>query len=310
MTSGNWHRTYLALAVIVAGLACFSIAEAQTVKVVARLNPEPGVIVDAAVQPTGHLYLLYPEAGRVADYTLDGELYQHIIREGGQEHLFWPTACDWSMTGDLLVFDEAAHKVFFIGQDGNIMRGIDLAFPSGDGTLLALSRIGDLSVGSSNTIWVTVGDSGTVAGFDYDGNHVVSLDLSAMLPYANATYTRPQVLSDGSLFVLDYHQGAILYRQGPHGQFRRIILDQPTGMTAAPGIQDFAVDESGNILVASYDPESPLLLLTPGDAGYQSHAIDVGLGAGSQRFAVRCSGGMFILWAKETNNLVLLELTQ
>ena len=285
-----------------------SMAQAETLRVVARLDSEPGTIVDVAASEDDHIFLLCPGEGRVSDYTLAGELYQHIVREGGQERLFLPTACDWSQDGDLLVFDEAAHKVFFVGADGNIFRGIDLAFPSSDGSLLALSRIGDLSVGSSNTIWVTIGDGSILAGFDFQGNHVISLDLAALLPYQNAVYTRPQVLSDGSLYILDYHQGAVIYRRGPNGSFRRIALEQPTGVEAVPAIQDFAVDETGNVLVASYDLDAPLLLLTPGDGGYQSHTVDINLADGGNRFAVRYSGGKFIVWEKDQNKLVLLEL--
>ena len=101
-------------------------ATAQSLRIVSRFAPEDGRIVDAALVSGNHLMLLYPDAGRIADYTLAGELQQHIVREGGEERRFRPSACIAGRQDGLLVFDEAAHKVFFIGADGNISKGIDI----------------------------------------------------------------------------------------------------------------------------------------------------------------------------------------
>lgn len=283
-------------------------ARAQTLRVVGRFTPEPGDIVDAAVLPDGHLMLLYPETGRIADYGFDGTLNQHIIREGGEERRFRPLACVTSPGGDLLVFDEAAHKVFFIGADGNITKGIDLAYPAEGGTLLALSRVGDLAAGAGQVIWATLPERGVLAAFDYDGNYVVSLDLAAMLPYQPAVYTRAQVLPDGSIYVLEYHQGAVLYRRGTQGAYHRLRLSEPEGAVVVPALQDFAVDDGGNVLLVTHSDSTPLQLLTPGPNGYQAHPVNLDLPSGQRRLACRWSGGMFILWTRDNPEVTVLQL--
>jgi len=283
-------------------------ARAQTLRVVGHFTPEPGDIVDAAVLAGGHLMLLYPEAGRIADYSFDGTLNQHIIRESGEESRFRPLACVASPNGTLLVFDEAAHKVFFIGADGNITKGVDLAYPAEGGSLLALSRVGDLAAGAGRVIWATLPERGVLAAFDYDGNHVVSLELAAMLPYQPAVYTRAQVLSDASIYVLEYHQGAVLYRRGAQGAYHRLRLNQPEDSVVVPALQDFAVDDAGNVLLVTHSDSTPLQLLTPGPNGYQAHPVNLDLPSGRRRLACRWSGGMFILWTRDEPEVTVLQL--
>ncbi|MBN2083201.1 hypothetical protein JW859_13465 [bacterium] len=297
----------LALA-LVAALLVGQPALAQSLKIVARFAPEDGRIVDAALLDGQHLILLYPDAGRLADYTLDGQLHQHIVREGGAERRFRPLACIARSPRELLVFDEAAHKVFFIGADGNISRGVDLAYPSSGGTLLALSRVGDLAVGGSDVIWAMLPETNTLAGFDLAGNYVTSLALGELLPYAPAIYTRAQLFPDGSLYLLEYHQGAVIYRHGPDGAYRRLRLNTADGGTVLPELQDFAVDDAGNVLLVTHDEQSPLQLLTPGGAGYAAHPVDLDLPGGNNRLACRWSGGMFILWTRDKPEVIVLQL--
>jgi hypothetical protein len=300
----GWIRVVIAMviAMMLAGPA-----RAQTLRVVGRFTPEAGDIVDAAVLPGGHLMLLYPEAARIADYSFDGQLNQHIIRESGEESRFRPLACTVNPDGRLLVFDEAAHKVFFIGADGNITKGVDLAYPA-EGGALALSRVGDLAAGAGQVIWATLPERGVLAAFDYDGNHVVSLELAAMLPYQPALYTRGQVLSDGSIYVLEYHQGAVLYRRGAQGAYHRLRLSEPQDGVVVPALQDFAVDDSGNVLLVTHSDSTPLQLLTPGPNGYQAHPVNLDLPSGRRRLACRWSGGMFILWTRDEPEVTVLQL--
>jgi hypothetical protein len=307
MRCGNRWLVALALVLLSAALLLPSLSAAQTLRIVARLRPEPGQVVDAALLGTDHLLLLYPDAGRIADYTLDGQLHQHILREGGRELRFRPSACVAAPDGNLLVFDEAAHKVFFIGPDGNIFRGVDLAWPAADGQLLALSSVGDLTLGASNVIWATLPERGVLAGFDRDGNHAATLDLAALLPYDPAVYTRAQLLSDGSLFVLEYHQGAVLYRRGSQGAFRRLRLAAPQDGVTVPALQDFAVDDAGRVLLVTHSEQTPLTMLLPSDGGYQSHPVNLDLPGGHRRLACRWSAGMFIVWTRDETEVIVLE---
>lgn len=277
----------------------------QRVRIVARITPQSGRIMDAALL-SEHLMLLYPDSGQIADYTLDGKLNQHIIREGGMNSRFKPTSCS-TASGELLVFDEADHKVFFISPDGNISQGIDLAFPSDDG-LLALSRIGDLAYGANKMIYALLPERGVIALFDRKGNHQESLDLAALLPYSNGLYSRLGVLADGSLFVMDYSQGAVLYRRGAAQGFRRLRLSDTAEAQVAPTLQDFAVDEAGNVLIATTDTTNPLLLLDNSEDGYHSHALDLKLPAGSQRLACRYSGGKYIVWSRDRPYVIVLQV--
>lgn len=309
MDCGRWQAARGALVLLLAAVPLILPwpSAAQTLRIVARLAPEPGRIVDAALLNDEHLLLLYPDQGRIADYTLDGELHQHILREGGRELRFRPSACAVAPDGNLLVFDEAAHKVFFIGPDGNISRGIDLAYPGEDGALLALSRVGDLTLGTSSVIWASLPEQGVLAGFDYDGNHVTSLNLAGMLPYDPAVYTRTQMLSDGSLFVLEYHQGAVLYRRGSEGSFRRLRLAAADGEVAAPVLQDFAVDEAARVLLVTHSEDAPLAMLIPAEDGYRSHPVDLDLPGGHRRLACRRSAGMFIVWTRDKPEVIVLQ---
>jgi len=300
MRCGKQHARLLValVAALTLTLLSFSAAQAQSAQMVAQLTPEAGLIADAALLGGDHLVLLYPELGHIADYTLDGTLHQHIVREGGVERRFRPTACIANGADSLLVFDEAAHKVFFIGADGNITRGIDLAYPDETGTLLALSRVGDIAVSGSDVLWAMLPERATLAGFDLSGNHVISLNLGDLLPYSPATYTRAQLLDDGSLYFLDYYQGAVLYRRGITGAFRRLRLEGPDGADAA-----------GNVLVATHDADAPLVLLTPGAEGYQSHNVELSLPNGVPKLACRCSGGKFIVWTRDETVVFIIEIT-
>jgi len=297
-----------ALAAIAIAMLAPAAAVGQTLTVVARLTPEAGRIVDAAMISDTHLALLYPDAGQIADYTLDGKLYQHILREGGRELAFRPTACCAREREGLLVFDEAAHKLFTIAGDGNFERGIDLAYPQESGGPLALAAVGDIALGPEGVIDAMLPDRGVLASFDGDGKLTTRLNLLSALPYPQAVYARAQPLADGSLFVLDYNQGAVIYRRGAAGQFRRLTLEHPAGIDAAPLLQDFAVDEGGNVLLATADPAAPLVLLRPGKKGYTSHHVKIELPRAPQRFSTRYSRGRFILWLRETPSVIVLEL--
>lgn len=308
MRFGRKLAALVAVCVLMLQALAVAPAGAQTLRIVTRFAPEDGRIVDAALLAGEHLMLLYPDAGRIADYTLAGELQQHIVREGGEERRFRPSACIARRTDELLVFDEAAHKVFFIGVDGNISKGIDLAYPVAGGSLLALSRVGDLALGASDVIWATLPEYGVLAGFDFAGNHAFNIDLAALLPYDPAVYTRAQVLPDGSIYILEYHQGAVLYRLGTQGPYRRLRLEAHQEQYVAPALQDFAVDNSGNVLLVTHSDETPLQLLTPGESGYQAHPVSLSLPSGQKRLACRWSGGMFILWTRDEPELIVLKL--
>jgi hypothetical protein len=282
---------------------------APTLHIIARIAPEDGGIADAALINDEHLALLYPEAGHIADYTLDGQLYQHLFRESGMQRRFRPTACCASGDNGLAVFDEAAQQVFFFDADGNIARGIDLAYPTGTGNAATvLSAIGDLQIGAGDSLWVTLPERGVLATFRKDGQLKAQMDLAAALPYANGLYTRAQVLSDGSLFVLDYHQGAVIYRNKQEEHYHRLQLGVPDGLEAAPMVQDFAVDDQGNVLIVTNLEAKPVILLTPAADGYSLHTVDLKLPVAPARLACRYSRGRFILWTREKPYVLLLEL--
>lgn len=283
-------------------------AQAQTVQVLERFIPEAGRIVDAAMIADGHVALCYPDAGHIADYTFDGTLYQHIAREGGQKLRFQPTACAARGSAGLLVFDEAEHKLFTMAPDGNIETGVDLAYSAEAGSSLALARVSDLTRGADGTLFALLPQRNVLAGFDPEGRMLSRLDLAQALPFKHAIYSRAQVLSDGSLFVLDYHQGGVVYRHGTQGQYRRLSLGTPAGLGAAPQVQDFAADDVGNVMLATYNPEAPLMLLTPGAQGYDGHAVDLQLMRAPHRISIRFSRGTFILWIREKPSVVLFRL--
>jgi hypothetical protein len=284
-------------------------AAAPTLHIVARITPEAGDIADAAMIGTDHVALLFPDAGHIADYTLDGQLYQHLYRESGMQHRFRPTACTAVDKNGLAVFDEAARQVFIFGPDGNAGSGIDLAYPTGSaGKALVLSTVGDIMPGANGALWAMLPERGVLACFDKNGRYQQKLDLAAALPYPNAVYTRTQLLPDGSLFVLDYHQGAVIYREQQEQHFHRLQLGVPEGLEAAPMVQDFAVDEHGNALVVTNIEGKPVVLLSHEDNGYNLHTVDLKLPVAAGRLACRYSRGKFILWLKEKPFVILLEL--
>jgi hypothetical protein len=305
----------IALLTAVLGVAlpvCATRALAGTghkITVVARITPEEGLIADAAMLNDSHLALLYPQAGRIADYTLDGQLYQHILRESGVDRRFRPTACAAFGPVGIAVFDEAAMQVFVISDDGNFQRGFELAYQGAQGApATALSAVGDLACPDEQTIWATLPEKGVLARFDSAGKQKQLLDLATELPYLNGVYTRGSLLPDGSLFVLDYGQGAVIYRQSAEPQYHRLALGTPEWADAAPALQDMAVDEQGDVLIVSSIEDKPVLLLTPVENGYDLHTVDLQLPISAPRMACRYSRGRFILWLRDRPYVVVLEL--
>jgi hypothetical protein len=289
-------------------------AAASRLRVIRSIKAQPGLISDAALQANGVLYLCYPEAGHIAQYGTDGRLLQEIIREAGRSKPFRPTTAvvtaspkaSGGSSEALQVFDEAAHQVWLIGSDGNTASGIDLAYPSPGGAL-ALSRIGQLLVGNDRLLWALLPDRARLCSFDRKGKLQQQLDLTELLPYPNAAYGRAQFLGDGSLFVLDYNQGAVLYRRGSSGTFRRLAVDKQPGLEGAPTAQDFAVDEQGTVLLLTTADTQPAILLTPSDKGYVSHNLRLNLPAGPQRLGCRYAAGQFIIWNRDSGVVLLCE---
>jgi len=147
-----------------------------------------------------------------------------------------------------------------------------------------------------------------LASFDAEGQHQGDLDLTKLLPYPSATYTRAQLLPDGSLFVLDYLQGAVLYRRGASGQFHRLRLGEQAAEVAVPQVQDFAADDSGNMLIATYSESAPLVLLTYERDGYHSHSLEIKLPVGGSRLACRQSRGKYIVWSRDRPFVLVLQV--
>ncbi|MCB1221975.1 hypothetical protein KDL30_15045 [bacterium] len=290
-------------------LLCDS-ARAAEARIIARFVPEAGSIADAAILGTDHIALLYPAEGRIADYSLEGRLMQHIIREGGAELQFQPTACTEGPDLSIWVFDEAAHRVFQIAPDGNFTRSINLAYEYADGTVLALSRVGDIDVGKDGLLWVLLPDRGTITAFDKEGNMKDQVYLQKLLPWPDAVYARTANLADGSMFVLDYHQGAVLYRRGQETDFHRLILNRPAEVDSVPGVQDFAVDESGNVMLATYGNGGELYFLEPNGTDYLARRVDLKLPEGEHRLACRYSNGRFIVWLRDSQLVYVLEVRQ
>ena len=290
-------------------LLCDS-ARAAEARIIARFVPEAGSIADAAILGPDHVALLYPAEGRIADYSLEGRLMQHIIREGGAELQFQPTACTEGPDLSIWVFDEAAHRVFQIAPDGNFTRSINLAYEYADGTVLALSRVGDIDVGKDGLLWVLLPDRGTITAFDKEGNMKDQVYLQKLLPWPDAVYARTANLADGSMFVLDYHQGAVLYRRGQETDFHRLILNRPADVDSVPGVQDFAVDESGNVMLATYGNGGELYFLEPNGTDYLARRVDLKLPEGEHRLACRYSNGRFIVWLRDSQLVYVLEVRQ
>jgi hypothetical protein len=174
---------------------------------------------------------------------------------------------------------------------------------------LALSRIGGLSFSPEGVIWALLPDRGELAGFNADGTLVARLNLEAMLPYSDPVYARAQITSGGSLFLLDYHQGAVIFRPGEIGTFSRLSLGVPAGLDAAPVVQDFAADPQLNVLLATYDETQPLMLLTRENGRFESHALRIDLPEGLHRLACRYSMGKYILWLRDQPLVLVLEIS-
>jgi hypothetical protein len=297
-----------ACAILLAGWLAAAPATAQSVSIIARFAPEAGNVTDALLLDNGLLALFYPDSGRIAEYTLDGQLHHHVVHEGGATRVFKP-ACGIAPSGDaMLVFDAASLNLYQVELDGNIGKAVKLAYPAGSGAI-ALSQLSGLSLDAQGRLWAMLTAEGKLAGFDSNGKFAQELDLSALLPYTPACYTRSAWLPDGTLFLLDYSQGAILYRKPGEQSFRRVRLDAPEGVDAAPVLQDFAVDSSGNLLAVTTASSQPVMLLTPSAAGYTAHRLNVPLPVGSNRLACRWSNGRFIVWLRDQPLICVLELS-
>lgn len=309
MGYGNGMRwlttpTLICLAVLWMGTT----ATALELAIVARFSPEQGLISDAAIFGDWRLALLYPEQGRIADYSLNGLLNQHITRESGEGTRFIPTTCATGLFSTLAVFDEASSALFTIAPDGNITKGIALAYPTGPGSATALSRIGDLEVDGNGSIWVLLPDRGILAQFDGNGGYLGEQNLRQALGNKLALPSRFQFQPGGSLSFLDYHQGAVFIKAADGG-FQRIALAQSDVFDAVPSVQDYAVDQAGNILLATHDVEHPLVLLVPENGEMVAHQLSVDFPSGARRLACRYSAGKFIVWSREEPFLIVIELS-
>jgi hypothetical protein len=231
------------------------------------------------------------------------------VREAGIEALFRPTACFTRSDGSLMVFDEVAHQVFSIASDGNIGSGVNLGYSeSGADPPIALARVGDLLDAGSSQLWAMLPDRGVLARFSKSGDILERQMIASELPYEPAQLTRPQFDSAGTLYVLDYAQGSILYRKSGETGFRRIKLATEAGVDGFPSIQDYAANPDGILLAVTYDEAKPLLLLAPDGQGYKAHPLKLKLPAGPNQIAVRYSGGKYILWTRDATQVTLLEL--
>lgn len=303
------RRIALSIILMVCLAALTLPALAVEVRTLVRFNAEPGLISDAAILGNGNIALLYPEAGRIASYSPGGRLSQHIIREAGIEQPFRPSACCIDSEGYLLVFDEAEHQLFRIASDGNIGSGVNLAYaPSPSEPALAVARLGGLFPVAKG-VWALLYDKGVLARFARDGSLEERIDLASALGRGDLQPARAQEGPPGSLFLMDYSQGSILYRLAATEAFRRISLPFEAGDGAIlPWLQDFAVDASGRILAATSSSKSPLLLLLPQRDGYRAHPLKLSLPQNENRIAVRCSAGKYILWTRDHPYVAVLEL--
>lgn len=287
----------LTLALVLPTLAA---AQAPQLRTVARFAPARGLISDAALLGNGNVALAYPEAGYIADYSPDGKLVRNLWRTGGMNVPFRPAAISASDTDGLLAFCEVEQEIFRIGIQGNYGESIELSDRG-----IAPARLLSLAYTPTKRVHALLPD-GRLLRSGYDGVVSATLDLRAALPYPGAVFSRACVLPDDSVYVLDYQQGAILYRRGPEGEFRRLRVSQGT-FEAEPLVQDFAVDNSGNVLVATYDPRRPMVLLMPQAGGHASRPVSLNLG-GPQPLAVRHSRGKFIVWARDLPMVSVLQL--
>ncbi len=303
--------TFRLLAVSALALACWLAslpAAGQSVSIIARFAPEAGNITDAVLLDNGRVALFYPDKGRIAEYTLEGVLHHHIVHEGGEQRVFQPVCGVAAGGGNIMVFDAASLNLYRVELDGNIGKSVKLAYPSGNGAI-ALSQLSGLSLDSQGRIWAMLTAAGKLACFNRDGEFTEELDLRQQLPYSPACYTRSAWLRDGTLFLLDFSQGAILYRKPSEASFRRVRLDAPEGVDAAPVLQDFAADDRGNILAVTTASSQPVMLLTPSATGYTAHRLNVPLPTGGNRLACRWSNGRFIVWLRDQPLVCILELS-
>jgi hypothetical protein len=300
-------------------LLAASSAQAVELRTVARFAPGKGLISDAALLSGGNIVLAYPEEGYLADYSPAGKLLRHIVREGGIEVPFRPTVVVAQDKEGLIVFDEAEHHVFRVAEDGNFSKGIDLGIDGGADSLvregrqtgvsapppIAAARIGGLSLMGDGALWTLLPDRGLLAKFDGKGRQTAGIDLADMLG-SGKLFARGQVTRDGTLYVLDYLSGAILYKPAGQTAFRRIrVSDDPRGFDGIPAVQDFAVLDDGTLLVATTDARRPLLLLTKLGAGRSARPVSLQL-PGS-RLNVRASRGSFIVWASDQPQVFVLS---
>jgi hypothetical protein len=280
-------------------------------RTVARFAPAKGLISDAALLPNDHVILAYPEGSHLADYSPEGKLTRHVIRENGLGVPFSPTMAIAGIKDGLFVFDEAEHHVFRVQDDGNFSKGIDLAVMETGGPIAA-ARIGSLALASDGSLWAMLSDGQLLAHFDAKGKQLGALDLPQLLG-SGGIYARAQVTSDGTLYVLDIAQGAI-YARPPAAEgvptapkFRRIrVSDDMHGFESIPSLQDFAVLDDGTILAATTDAQRPLMLLSPGANGRTTRPVPLQLGE-AFRLSVRASRGRFIVWASDSPVVFVLS---
>jgi len=293
--------------VLAAALAWAIPAAAVEAVVVARFTPAETAIADACLMPNNHIALVLTDQGMIADYLPDGTLFQHIVREGGAAQNFRPTACSLGWDGQIYVFDEATHNVFTILPDGNIEGSFKLRLTLSPSESTAVSAVGDMHCSPEHVVWTLLTDKSLMAGFNANGDMVRRIDLERSLPYSNAAFSESAITSDGTIYILDYHQGAILRKSPDKPVYQRIVPFTMAGLDSAPLVQDFAVDDDHNMLIVSNRAEQQLEILTPSAGGYASHALSLDFPQDS-RISCTYSAGKFILWSRDEPFVAVLEL--
>lgn len=297
------------LAAIAVALLLGWAAQAAAVEavVVAQFSPAETDIADACLLPNNHIALVLAGQGMIADYLPDGTLFQHIVREGGAAQNFRPTACSLGWDGQLYVFDEATHNVFTILPDGNIEGSFKLKLTLSPSESTAVSAVGDLHCSPQHIVWALLTDKSLMAGFNEDGEMVQRIDLEKSLPYSNAAFSESAVTADGTIYVLDYHQGAILRKAPDNRVYQRIAPFAVKGLDSAPLVQDFAVDDNHNMIVVSNTAQQQLTILTPSGNGYAAHMLSLDFPQDS-RISCTYSAGKFILWTRDEPFVAVMEL--
>jgi hypothetical protein len=290
---------------------------ASDLRVEARFAPAKGLISDAALLGNGDVLLAYPQDSYLADYSPDGKLVRHVIRENGLQVRFHPTMLcalrkkntdkDSEKSAGVIVFDEAERHVFRVALDGNFSKGIDLGvIEAADDPPISAARIGALSIAGDGSLWAMLAGKDWLTHFDERGKQLGHVDLADELG-SRGVYARAQVLADGTLYLLDYSQGAIMYRPPGQPKFRRVKVSDPHGaFETQPAVQDFAALDDGTLLVATTDDRRPLLLLSPAANGRTSRPIALQLGD-ARRLSVRASRGKFIVWASDSPVVFVLS---